>query len=435
MREKSAHDNKKMRENCGSNNKKMRENAKKSAITAQFSQLFTQFSKIIIFVIIISIIIITMIKVVNPFITGKYVSREYFCDREQETEQLRHHMVNGRNVALISPRRLGKTGLIEHFFSQDDIAKEYDTIFVDIYSTSTLEELVYQLGKAIFAKIEKKSSVVERFFSVIKTIRLGFKLDAVSGEPTLELGLGDIDSAEKTLSEIFEYIDTADRPCIIAIDEFQQITSYEQKNVEAVLRTHIQHCRNAQFIFAGSKRHVMTQMFTSAAKPFYQSAIVMGLEAIPMETYIRFARNKFEQYGKSIDIAAVEKVYRLMSGCTWYMQMMMNELFALTSKGEICGTGDVGTAIDNIVNTQAVSYSELMTYIGTKQKAVLMAIAKEGETAKVTSAMFIKKHSLASSSSVQAAIKGLMEKDIITQENGSYRVYDYFFGVWIKRQY
>lgn len=50
----------------------------------------------------------------NPFVVGKYVSPAYFCDREQETATLIKHLTNGRNVALISPRRMGKSGLIEH---------------------------------------------------------------------------------------------------------------------------------------------------------------------------------------------------------------------------------------------------------------------------------------------------------------------------------
>lgn len=376
-----------------------------------------------------------MMKIANPFVTGKYVSSEYFCDREEETEMLKHNIVNGRNVALISPRRLGKTGLIEHLFAQDDVRKGYYTFFIDIYSTSSFDEFVYLFGKAVFNQIEKKSSVVERFFSVVKSMRVGFKLDAVSGEPTLDFSLGNVESTDATLNEIFEYMESADRPCLVAIDEFQQITTYAQKNVEAILRTHIQHCKNCQFIFAGSKRHIMSQMFASASKPFYQSAIVLGLGAIPMDTYCSFAQKLFGMYDKTISCDVVQQVYKMMRGCTWYMQVLMNELFALTPAGAVCNADNVDVAVDNIVNAQSLTYSELMSLIGTRQKPVLLAIAKEGSVSKVTSGAFVKKYSLNSASSVQSAIKGLVGKDIIYNENCVYRVYDFFFSLWLKMNY
>ena len=85
-------------------------------------------------------------KIANPFVIGKYVSEDYFCDRTDETAFLKKQVDNGRNTAIIAPRRLGKTGLIQHFFAQPDIAKRYQTIFIDIYATNSLSEFVYLLG-------------------------------------------------------------------------------------------------------------------------------------------------------------------------------------------------------------------------------------------------------------------------------------------------
>lgn len=88
----------------------------------------------------------------NPFVVGKYLSDRYFCDRSDETEFLRKQILNGRDVALISPRRIGKSGLIQHFFNQPDIKERYYVFFVDIYSTTSLAEFVYSLGKAYYDK-------------------------------------------------------------------------------------------------------------------------------------------------------------------------------------------------------------------------------------------------------------------------------------------
>lgn len=374
--------------------------------------------------------------VLNPFVVGKYVSDKYFCDREKETEFLIKQVENGRNVALISPRRMGKTGLVQHCFLQSRLSDSYYTFFVDIYATSSLAEFVYLLGKAIYETLKpKRTAWTEKFFQMIASFRVGFKLDAVTGEPGFDIGLGDIQAPRTTLDEIFRYLESADKPCIVAIDEFQQIGSYEEKNVEALLRTKIQQCKQTLFIYAGSKRHLMSNMFHSSSKPFYQSAISMGLEPIPMDAYVEFADRLFEERGKHVSHELVEKVYTMFDGCTWFVQMMMNELFALTGYDDICGVEMLDEARRNVIQFQEASYKDLLFHLAPKQKLLLQAIAKEGVVRGITSSTFIKKYNLASASSVQAALKPLLKNDIVTQNEDTYRVYDYFFSEWLANGY
>lgn len=372
----------------------------------------------------------------NPFIVGKYLSDEYFCDRKTETDFLRKQIENGRNVALISPRRIGKSGLIRHFFNQADILEKYHVFFVDIYATNSFAEFVYSFGKEIYEQLKPQSTIwKEKFFQTISSFRMGFKLDPMTGAPGLDLGLGDIQAPQTSLDEIFSYIDEADKPCIIAIDEFQQIGDYSEKNVEALLRTKIQKCQKAQFIFSGSKRHMMTNMFNSPSKPFYQSAISMGLDPIPLEVYSEFAIQLFEKRGKQIDSSVIEDIWNRYNGYTWFVQMMMNELFALTEDGAICHVDMIPEAQRNVVMSQESGYKDILSNIPPKQKIVLQAIAKEGVANSITSAKFIKKYNLNSASAVQAAIKLLLQNDIITKNENSYRVYDYFFAEWLAKVY
>lgn len=375
-------------------------------------------------------------KLKNPFVVGRYVSEKYFCDREEETIFLKKQIENGRNVALISSRRLGKTGLINHFFSQQDITNDYYTFFVDIYATSSLAEFVYLLGKAIYEELKpKKTQWAERFFNIITSLRIGFKLDTITGEPIFDIGLGDIQSPQTSLDEIFRYLECADKPCIVAIDEFQQIGNYAEKNVEALLRTKIQQSINTSFIFSGSKRHVMSNMFNSASKPFYQSAITMSLAPIPVEIYTGFATQMFEMYNKKASQRLIEIVYNQFEGFTWFVQMMMNELFALTSTNELCDIEKLEIARKNIIQSQENAYKEILSKLSHKQKMLLQAIAKEGIAEGITSAKFIKKYNLSSASSIQAALKPLLENDLLTQNENRYRVYDYFFADWLKSSY
>lgn len=375
-------------------------------------------------------------SVANPFVVGRYVSEHYFCDRENETSFLTKQLVNGRDVALISPRRMGKTGLIQHCLNQTDFKENFHTFFVDIYATTSLEEFVFLLGKEIYEELKPKKTVwKENFYQIISSLRMGFKLNAISGEPVFDIGIGEITSPQTTLEEIFTYLENADKPCIVAIDEFQQIGTYKENNIEALLRTHVQRCKNTNFIFSGSKRHLMNNMFNSSSKPFYQSAINMGLEPIPLESYMAFASALFEERSKHIDISVIEDVYKRFDGCTWFVQMLMNELFLMTLQNGNCGNELIDEALDNVIISQEGVYKAMLATLAPKQKMVLQAIAREREAEAITSYDFIRKYNLHSASSVQAAVKPLLKNEIVILEGDSYRVHDYFFAEWIRREY
>ena len=375
-------------------------------------------------------------NIANPFVVGKYVSEDYFCDRVEETAFLKKQVDNGRNTAIIAPRRLGKTGLIHHFFAQSDIEKRYHTFFIDLYSTNSLSEFVYLFGKDIYKTLKPlHTQWTEKFFGTIKSLRPGFKLDAITGEPVFDIGLGSIEQPQTTIDEIFTYLETADKPCIVAIDEFQQIANYAEKNVEALLRTKIQQCKQTLFIFSGSRRHMMSQMFNSPSKPFYQSVITTDLKPLDKTVYIDFASKLFTEYKKNISAELIEKVYDDYEGVTWFMQMLLNELFAITEKNHNCRMEQYPTALKNVIQTQETSYKDTLSNISAKQKPVLFAIAKESEATNMTSVKFLKENNLSSSSSVQAALKGLLEKDIITRTEKGYKVYDYFFAEWLRQNY
>ena len=375
-------------------------------------------------------------NITNPFVVGKYVSEDYFCDRIEETAFLKKQVDNGRNTAIIAPRRLGKTGLIQHFFAQSDIEKRYHSFFIDIYATNSLSEFVYLLGKEIYKELKPlRTQWAEKFFGTIKSLRPGFKLDAATGEPVFDIGLGSIEQPQTTIDEIFTYLESADKPCIVAIDEFQQIANYAEKNVEALLRTKIQRCKQTLFVFSGSRRHMMSQMFNSPSKPFYQSAITTDLKPLDKIVYIDFTSQLFKEYGKSISIELIEKVYDDYEGVTWYMQMIMNELFALTEKDQHCGMELYPTALKNVIQTQESSYKDTLSNISAKQKPLLFAIAKARVATNITSSKFVKDNNLGAASSVQAAMKGLLEKDIVTRTEEGYQVYDYFFVEWLRQNY
>ena len=378
----------------------------------------------------------SMAKTTNPFIVTGKIEPEYFCDRVMESARLVKSVTNGNNMVIISPRRMGKTGLIQFCYDKPVIADEYYTFFIDILHTSSLREFTYLLGREIYETLLPRSrKMASLFIQTIKSISGKFGFDPITGMPTFNVELGDIDRPEYTLDEIFQYLAHADKPCIVAIDEFQQIAKYPEKNIEAQLRTHIQKLRNCNFIFAGSERHMMQEMFTSAARPFYHSADMLELKAIVPEIYIPFIAGHFEKRNRRIASDDIERVYNLFKGHTYYVQKTFNEAFADTPEGEEFTFETLRAAIDNMVASNDTIFREILSNIPEKQKELLYAIAKEGEAERITSAAFIKRHSLASASSVQSAMKKLLEKDIITEINKVFSVTDKLFAMWMNRMY
>lgn len=372
------------------------------------------------------------INIINPFITTGYAGAAYFCDREQETADITRMLVNGNNVALISPRRYGKTNLIRHCFAQPEIAEKYYTFVIDIYSTKSVADLVHRLGLSILEALKPLGRKAwEKFITVLSSVRSGISYD-ISGNPSWMMSIGDITTPTTTLEEIFYYLEHADKPCIVAIDEFQQITHYGDERIEATLRTHVQQCANTHFIFSGSQRHLMGQMFTSPARPFYQSVSIYNLPLLPEDKYVEFCVRLFEEYGKHLSQDVPHALYERFGGVTYYMQRVMNELFSRTLTDGICTAENIEEAIHYIILTSASTYEDLMYQLPEKQSLVLRAIAKEGKAQNLTSGKFIKRHGLLSASSVKSAVPALLDKGLITSDKGVYQVYDKFLEIWLQ---
>lgn len=368
----------------------------------------------------------------NPFITSGYVSPEYFCDREDETRQLNQNIQGHSHTVLISPRRMGKTGLIEHCFNQDIIKDNYHTFFIDIYPTMNLNDFVFLLGNRICRSLKAKDKqLMEMFVKVVKSIQFTIGFDE-AGMMNGSFSLGDIKDSQKSLEEIFQYLEEAKRPCVVAIDEFQQIEKYPEKNVEALLRTYIQHCNNATFIFAGSQRHVIQNMFASASKPFYNSSSMMSLAPIAKEKYVEFAVRMFAIFGKVCAPEYIDNLYDTLEGHTWYMQAVLYLAFYMTDKK--CSPTIINEALIKRVTDNEDVFESMYYGLSERQRQVLKAVAAEGKATQTQSVAFIKKHGLASASSVQSALRQLLDRDLITTEKGTYRIDDRFFGFWLKNQ-
>lgn len=397
----------------------------------------------------------------NPFILGHRIRRPYFCDRIEEEKRLISAILNGRNTVLISPRRMGKTTLVDVALHRDEeenlkdafsgrdntlldavsggegpSLKEYMVFFIDILSTNSLSEFTYLFGKAVFEKLASKNRIwLSNFLAALKSLRGSFGFDPLSGVPTFDLKLGDLQHPDYVLEEIFRYIEECGQRVIVVIDEFQQISKYPEKNTEALLRSHIQRTTNATFIFSGSESTLLREMFISSKRPFYNSAEIMHLGPIDVEVYVEFAKEMFSRYEKDVDPEAVRWAYEMVSGNTFYIQRAMNGAFSDTPVGKSCGKHEVERSVKSMLATNEVIYREVLSKVSIKQKPVLYAVAAEKLAENPMSGAFLKKYSLPSASSVQSALQKLTASGLLTRTPEGYSVTDPLLRIFINHLY
>ena len=371
-------------------------------------------------------------KVVNPFICQGYESPEYFCDRIEETEIMTSTLYNGRNITLISPRRLGKTGLIwntfHHIKSEN---KDAICIYIDIFPTKSQSEFVRMLGTAVLNETLSKSKMLgKKMLEMLGSLRPVLGVDALTGMPNVTLNV-DPTQSEMTIRNIFTYLNKIQREVFIAIDEFQQINEYPESGTEAMLRSYIQFSHNIHFVFSGSKKHIMSEMFTSPQRPFYQSTDILNLAPLNEETYYQFANNFFETNKGGLDREVFRELYDTYDGYTWYVQSVLNRLYEKFRT--VSSSAQLRETILNVVESKKPQYESLVMFLTDNQFSLLRAVAKERVAEQPMGKEFIKKHGLSGSSSVKTALDVLCEKELLYRMPEGYIVYDRFMNQWLQR--
>ena len=367
----------------------------------------------------------------NPFLLYGYEGPEYFCDREEETQQLIESMNNGTNIALISPRRLGKSGLIHHTFRHlKEQNRDFRCFYIDLYPTRSLSDFVNLLGKAVIGQLDtplqKAEGFVTKFF---RSAQLTFGVDPFTNLPQVSLSYAPQNS-QQTLEEIFAYIAQSNVNCYIALDEFQQVAEYPEDNVEALLRSLLERIHNVHIIFSGSKQHVMDVMFSSPKHPFYRSTERMQLGALDEDKYYTFAQYHLQHKNVQLSKDIFHHIYSMVDGVTWYIQAILHRLYRL-SDVEVT-EAIVQQAIISIIRSEEDDYKKQYHHLTQVQATLLRAVAVEGEVRQPTSGQFVKQYHLRSASSVQRALAALLEEEYLYPTENGYIVYDRFMSVWLR---
>ena len=368
----------------------------------------------------------------NPFLIVGYHSPEFFCDRETETATILDALKNGRNITLIAPRRMGKTGLICNAFHHlKEQKSDIVTLYMDIYSTQSIGDFVRLFANTVLGKLDAApQKALNRISQFIHSCRPVFTFDELTGVPKVTIDVAPQDE-KRTLKEIFDYLASSQRHCCIAIDEFQHIAEYPEKGIEALLRSYIQFLPNVNFIFAGSKQHLMQEMFTSSKRPFYQSTQLINIGSIDRETYADFAIGLFAQCSKLLPRDVFYAIYEMYDGHTWYIQYLLNRLYGYNQDVDMVMVSD---AMEQIVSEQSYSYQTLLKSYSAGQVRLLKAIAREGCVKEILAGDFISRNRLRAASSVSASLKRLQDNELVYLTPQGYIIYDRFMREWLRQQ-
>jgi DNA-binding MarR family transcriptional regulator len=371
----------------------------------------------------------------NPFPVSGYHGTSLFCDRDAETKLLVSNALNGVNTTLLSERRMGKTGLIQHVFTSLK-KKKAQGIYIDIYATQSLRDFINQLATAILKVYPEKHSLGKKFMLLLKSFRPTLSFDPLSGSPEVSFDFAQARQYEQSLGGLFSFLEKQGSPCVLAIDEFQQVTFYPEKNIEALLRSHIQQLKNVHFIFSGSSQHLLSDMFGNTKRPFFSSTRSLYLGPIPADKYSTFISLKFSERKRQISPEAIAFILEWTRRHTYYTQALCNKLFAAGHKKTNLSIAQ-NTALELLRENEPVffQYRSLLT---PNQWQLLRAIAGEDKVYKPSAMSFMQKYALGTPANVQRSLEALLNKEMVykqkDEEGFYYRVYDCFLARWLEKK-
>ena len=357
----------------------------------------------------------------NPFLTKTYRGPEYFLDRETETAKLLDAIRSERNVTLYSHRRLGKTMLLQHVFSQLD-SKTFEPLFVDLFATRNLIQFTQKLTEVLY---DKKILRDNKLNVILGRLGASLSFDQLSGIPQINFNITDRSVVLKSIPVLFKEIISGKKNAVIAFDEFQELANYEEDIAEATVRTIMQDFPEITFIFSGSRKSLMKEIFMNANRPFFQSTQMMELHEIDRDIYAGEVFAILKKHDKPYDPDIVYKILDDTYCHTGFTQMVLSRVF---SESEDTIDSEIYTQVwTDILEDHRSMAREQEFLLPALQWKTLVAIAKEGYVKEPQSREFAKKYDLSAPSSMARSVKALLDKGlIIDYDDKGLRVYNVF---------
>ena len=374
----------------------------------------------------------------NPFEYGTAVTGAAFCNRKKEIEDLRRSMDSAERLFVFSERRMGKTSLIKTLCRILD-PKKYLVVYVDLFPTESEESFATTTAKALTTALESRTdrvlAVAKHLFSrLIPALTLNEE-----GKPQLVFGASRTFEATESLEEVLRAPEKIareiSRRVIVVFDEFQRIADYDVgQRVERLVRSVIQNQPAVGYIFLGSRKHLIRDMFSNESRPLYRSAGHYPLSAIDSSHWRPFIRDKFAQSGKEVSPKVVDAICAYTEGHPSYTQQLCHAIWGIVEEGQAVTIEVVERGVQLLLQRESYAYSILWESLTANQRRLLMALAQEKNSVGAFSSAFATKYALGSLSSIQRSVKGLEERDVIERDSKGYFIIDRFFKIWLHRQ-
>lgn len=374
----------------------------------------------------------------NPFIFRAYQSKELFCDREEELKKLVTNCLSGADTTLVAQRRIGKTGLIYRLIDEIESTQLPVTpIYIDIFATRSVDDFVKVLSEAILKKFPEHTTIGQQFMQFLRSLRPVMSFDPLTSAPRLQLTTQTTEEKEQTLERLLTFLNAQPTRVLLAIDEFQQIRTYPERNIEALLRTYIQRLNNVTFLFCGSKRHMMLDIFSNERNPFYRSTEFLSLDKIDKDVYAAFIQQQFQQSDIHISPDAIEYILSWTKRHTYFTQRLCHTIYNLGVHN--VSTDEAKQAALQIIQADTVIFNQYQQMLTAGQWNFLIAVAKEDHVSQITSQQFLQKYKLGNASSVSRNVASLIEKDLLADEivDGKtlYSLNDVFLSRYLAEKY
>ena len=349
-----------------------------------------------------------MKKPFTPFPITGYFGAQFFCDREEETKTILSKIRGGQSTILTSPRRIGKTALIFHALTK--LPAGTKGIYFDILPTENMSGFLNEFATAIVRNVPEKKGAGRKIWDFVKSLRPTVSFDMLTGSPQVSFTLKD-NEINYQIETIFSFLEKQDEKYVIAIDEFQQILRYPEKNTDAWMRTLIQKLKNVTFIFAGSQQHLLSDMFTIPSRPFYNSASLLKLNKINGEKYKAYISKQFNLNGRHLDDSVIENVLNWTDCHTYYVQLVCNRIF-LTGINNILDETWKEEA-EKLLKEQEPVFFNYRNMLTRPQWDLLKATALEGKLFEPTGMEFVMKYSLGNPSTVLRSLEALYKMELV----------------------
>ena len=374
----------------------------------------------------------------NPFVFGEVVKGEHFADREDELKTLTLDLAGGQNVLLFSPRRYGKTSLIVRVM-EGLKAKGLICAYVDFFRATSLQSLgkLYAdaITRATASKIEEAIRFVRDHFPTIvpKVVVKGhgpaeFELDFEAPRRDLEKWLDEIFDLPQQIAQ------RKRKRLVVVFDEFQEISNLGAPgSLERAIRSKIQHHDRVAYVFMGSKRHLLDELFSDKARPLYRIAKPMPLGKIPPEKLSTFIRSRFQSVRIRIAPSEIRRILELTGCHPYYSQQLCHEVYNVAVPGKQVSARHIDEACDQCIQAQSYAYGTIWEGLSNKQRELVVGLSKV-PGGNIYSQEFLEESGLHTASSVQTSVGALEKKGLVDRDNGSYILSDVFFVEWIKRK-